>query len=111
MPRARRGYLQRVHWLVVWWAEWMDSHIDGSVIGYPSSSPEARAGEGSGGGDGKSKCPEVMMPDGVADVDRAIRVMPGALSSVIVKKYQRSEKVNRHKLDEALTWLSGRLHN
>ena len=111
MARPRRDYLQQTHWLVVGWAEWLDRHVETSVIGYPSSTAEARAGEGAGCGDGKSKCPEVMMPAHVAVVDRAIRVMPNALYVVLVKKYQKQGKVSRHKLDESLTWLSGKLHD
>ena len=110
MARKRRDHLQTAHYHLVTWAEWLDRHMECSVIGYPSRTAESRAGEGLGQGKGSSRCPEVMMPEHVQLVDRAIRVMPEELSVVIVEKYRNQKRVTRYKLDEALTWISGKLH-
>jgi hypothetical protein len=110
MGRQRRDHLQTAHYYVVTWSEWLDRHIESSAIGYPSSTAEARAGEGGGSGKACSRCPDVMMPGHVAIVDRAVRIMPDELSVVLIRKYRQNDKVSRRKLDEALTWLAGRLH-
>ena len=109
MARPRRDYLQRTHIQVDGWANWVARHLHTSIIGYPSRTAESRAGEGLGDGKPGSKSPEVMMPEHVAKVDHAVRVMPKDLYVTVENYYINTQKVPRRKLNEALMWLSGRI--
>ena len=109
MPRPRRDYLRKAHWLVQDWSEWMECHVDSSAIGYPRRTAESSAGQGRGSNKPGSICPEVIMPQHVATVDKAIRQMPTDLNVVVIRKYRQGIRVSRRKLDEALIWLSGRI--
>ena len=67
---------------------------------------------GSGGVPPGTRVPaHIMMPKHVAQVDRAIRVMPKQLALVITTHYLNGKKTSRRTLDDALLWLSGKLNN
>ena len=108
MGRPRRDYLQAAHYAVVSWAQWTDRHVRNA--GYPHCSVEGRLMEGGSGGlPPGPRVPNVMMPDYVAEVDQAMRVMPAPLCWVLEAYYLDGEPVPRRRLDEALVWISGRI--
>ncbi len=111
MGRHRRDYLKHTHALVHSWAHWTIRCEERSLIGFASMTVEGRlmAGEIGGSGVGGSKCPEVMMPEHVARVERAMRGIPGDLGEAVRRFYFDGEDVGRSKVTEALQWLSGRL--
>lgn len=112
MARQRRDYLRFTHAMVHSWANWLLSCETHSAIGYPQQTVEGRLMAGEAGGDSgraSSRVPDVMMPVHVAKVDRAMRIIPDDLRTVVEAHYLSGAKVSRGRLTEALQWLSGRL--
>lgn len=70
------------------WGDWWAGHIDKSVIGYPSMTPEARL-TCSPGHSGKAAtiCPDVMMPKGVSEVDKVVHRMTVRWRRLVIARY------------------------
>lgn len=63
------------------WAEWWIRHMEGdSALGYSTNTVEAKIMNGTVGSDpgysDPTRVPDVMMPPGVSQVDRAIKDLP-----------------------------------
>jgi len=97
--------------MVHWWANWTNNRMERSAIGYPSSTVEGRLNDGliSSGMPAGAIVPDVMMPEDVAKVDRAVKMMPEDLSVAVRGFYLEGEDVSRRRVNEALVWLSARL--
>ena len=109
--RPKRDHLKHVHDALTWWAEWTLRHLESSAIGFPSETAESRLRETGvrHAAPAHSISPEVMMPRGVATVDRAIRDMPAHLAQVVRERYVCGREVAHRKLDQALHWIAGRM--
>ena len=109
MPRQRRNYLSDTASMVNSWASWCLLNLPCNSISYPSSTAEARAGQGQGSNKPGSIQPNLMMPKPVQRVDRAIQGIPPDLYQHIEDKYFAGKQVSRFKEDQALIWISARI--
>lgn len=107
--RQRREYMSQAASDLASWASWVLRFMPGSAIGYPSSSVEARMGQGKGSNKPGSTCALLMMPKDVQRVDRALRDIPDDLYQPIEDKYFVGKDVSRYRLDQSLIWISARI--
>ena len=109
MSRPRREYLSQTSSDLASWASWVLRFLPSSSIGYPSCTAEATAGQGKGSNKPGSADPNLMMPKDVQRIDRALQDIPEDLYRPIEEKYFRGVGVSRHRLDQSLIWLAGRM--
>lgn len=110
MARPKRDYLQSAHTLLYGWADWTLRNIKDA--GYPHATVESRLMEGGAAENMPAGCrvpPGIMMPTHVAVVDRALRTMPEDLLIVVKVYYLDGEDMSRHRVNEALQWLAGKV--
>ena len=109
MARPRRDYMSQTASDLAAWASWVERFMPANSISYPSSSVEARLGQGQGSNKPTSAAPALMMPKDVQGVDRALRDIPEDLYQPIEDKYFRGKAVSRYRLDQTLIWISARI--
>lgn len=105
--------IDRIDILIQDWADFNIDCFQRSPIGYPKASPEGRAGEG-GSSVAGSMCPEVIMRERVAKLDRIYKDehFPNKWKKIIQKKYIDNEKLTRREyqiLDPMHHFIDGRM--
>jgi hypothetical protein len=107
------------------WGAWC-RQLHRSCLSYPARTAESRAGEGRAPGATRTLVPDVMVPERLLGLDRAIRDMPATLKTAIHVRYledlgqeeqellwrERAKQGRRQyytRLECAHWWLAGRL--
>ena len=107
------------------WGHWC-RQLHRSCLSYPSRTAESRAGEGRAPGKPRTLVPDVLVPERLLAVDRAVRDMPTPLRVAVDVRYledldreaqeklfsARSRKGRRAyytRLECAHWWLAGRM--
>jgi hypothetical protein len=114
----RRNRVRHLENLLAEWADWRCRMLEQSCIGYPKQTAESRMREGVLGmtGRGGSRAPEVMMRGPIAEVDRAIRLMPAPCRAAIERRYcepgsgeEKPSGAYWRNLDRAHHWVEAAL--
>jgi hypothetical protein len=107
------------------WGAWC-RQLHRSCLSYPARTAESRAGEARAPGRPTTLVPDVLVPERLLDLDRAIRDMPPSLKLAVQVRYvedidrqgqeslwrERAGKGKRqlyHTVENAHWWLLGRL--
>ena len=107
------------------WGAWC-RQLHRSCLSYPARTAESRAGEAKAPGRPSTLVPDVLVPERLLGLDRAIRDMPRTLKVAVEIRYladldpggqeelwRRKAKAGRRqyysRLDGAHWWLAGRL--
>ncbi len=111
------------------WAEWVRRYEEGSAIGYPHNTVEARLAEYGAIPSSQpagAVVPRAFMPHRIAEIERTVNTMHGEMRELIRIKYQtdntEEEKVQRwceihacgksvyyNALEVAKAWVAGRM--